>query len=98
MAQRYISSLYRRFEREKQRKYKQCIREVEMGSFTYLAFSICGGMGHASTVFYKRLAFLVSRVSCSSMISWLRCRICYSLLHFTIMCLRGARSHQSAFF
>ena len=55
-----VSSLYRRFEREKQRKYEQRIREVEMGSFTPLVFSTFGGMSHASTVFYKRLAFLVS--------------------------------------
>jgi len=38
--------------------YEQCIREVEMGSFTPLVFSTFGGMGHASTVFYRRLAFL----------------------------------------
>ena len=55
-----ISSLYRRFDWEKKRKYELRIREVEMGSFTPLVFSTFGGMGHASTVFYERLAFLVS--------------------------------------
>jgi len=92
-----ISSLYRRFEREKQRKYEQRIREVEMGSFTPLVFSTFGGMGHASAVFYKRLAFLVSLkrgVPYNSVMSWLRCRISFSLLRSAIMCLRGARSHQ----
>ena len=52
-------------------------------------------MGHASTVFYKRLAFLVSLkrgVSYSSVMSWFSCRISYS---FAIMHLRGTRSHQS---
>ena len=29
-----VASLYRRFEKEKRRKYEQRIREVEMGSFT----------------------------------------------------------------
>ena len=68
-----------------------------MGSFTPLVFSTFGGMGHASTVFYKRLAFLVSLkrgVPYSSVMSWLRCRISFSLLRSVIMCLRGARSHQ----
>ena len=31
----------------------------------------------------------------SSVMSWLCCRISYSLLRSTVMCLRGARSHQS---
>jgi len=33
-----VSSLYRRFEREKQRRYEQLIREVEISSFTPLRF------------------------------------------------------------
>ena len=57
---RFQSSLYRRFEQEKQRKYEQRIREIEMGSFTPLVFSTCGGMGRAANVFFKRLASLVS--------------------------------------
>jgi len=46
--------------RSRESMQEQRIREVEMGSFTPLVFSTFGGMGHASTVFYKRLAFLVS--------------------------------------
>ena len=68
-----------------------------MGSFTPLVFSTFGGMSHASTAFYKQLAFLVSHkrgVSYSSVMSWLRCRISYLLLCSAIVCLRGARSHQ----
>ena len=38
----------------------QRIREIEMGSFTPLVFSTFGGMGNATAVFYRRLAFLVS--------------------------------------
>ena len=68
-----------------------------MGSFTPLVFSTFGGMGHAAAVFYKRLGFLFSLwkgLSYSSVMSWLRCRISFSLLRSAIMCLRGARSHQ----
>ena len=54
-------------------------------------------MGHAAAVFYRRLAFLFSlqkELSYSYVMSWLHCGINYSLLCYTVMCLRGARSHQ----
>ena len=35
-----VSSLYRQFECDKQRMYGQRVRDVEMGSFTPLVFSI----------------------------------------------------------
>ena len=44
-----VSSLYRRFEREKQRMYEQRVRDVEMSSFTPLVFSTFGGIGVAAT-------------------------------------------------
>ena len=44
-----VSSLYQCFECEKQQKYEQYIREIEMGSFTPVVFStLRGGMGHAA--------------------------------------------------
>ena len=48
-----LSSLYRRFEQDKRRKYKQRIREVEMASFTPLVFSTFGGVSGATNVFIK---------------------------------------------
>jgi len=36
------SSLYRKFEHDKQRMYEQCIGDVEMGSFTPLVISTFG--------------------------------------------------------
>ena len=55
-----ISSLYRKFEKDKRRKYEQRIREVEMASFTPLVFSTSGGMSGCTNIFYKRLAYLFS--------------------------------------
>ena len=48
------SSLYKRFEcnMNKQRKYEQRVRDVEMGSFTPLVFSTFGGM--ATTAYCTR--------------------------------------------
>ena len=92
-----VASLYRRFEKEKRRKYEQRIREVEMGSFTPLVFSTFGGISGCTSIFYKRLAYLLSlkrEVPYSSAMSWLRCRISFSLLRSAIECLRGAPPPQ----
>ena len=48
-----VSSLYRRFERAKQRMYEQRVREVEMSSFTPLVFSTFGSMGGAATIAFR---------------------------------------------
>ena len=50
-----LSLLYRRFEREKQRKYEQRIREVEMGCFTPLVFSTFEGMSTICNIFSRDL-------------------------------------------
>ena len=55
-----ISSCYRKHENEIKRGYEQRVREIEHSSFTPLVFSLTGGMGKASTVFYKRLASLIA--------------------------------------
>ena len=92
-----LSSLYRRFEQDKRRKYEQRIREVEMASFTPLVFSTFGGVSGATNVFYKRLGYLLStkkNIDYSSVMSWLRCHLSFSLLRSAIDCLRGARSHR----
>ena len=86
-----VSSLYRRFEKEKRRKYEQRIREVEMGSFVPLVFSTFGGMRGCTNVVYKRLAYLLSLkrgVPYSSVMAWLRCHLSFSLLRSAIACLR----------
>ena len=55
-----VASLYKVYEREKQRRYEQRVREVEMGSFTPLVFSSFGGMGSAATTVFKQVASLLS--------------------------------------
>ena len=82
-------------EAEKKRAYEQRIREVEHSTFTPLVFSATGGMAKQSTTFYKRLASLLAVKwdhSYSSTLSWLRCRISFSLLRSAIQSIRGARS------
>ena len=86
---------YRKHELEKKRHYEQRVREVEQASFAPLVLSATGGMANEATVFYKRLA---SRLATkwdqhyNTTMSWLRCRLTFSLLRSAIQCIRGARS------
>jgi hypothetical protein len=87
-------SCYVHHEKMKRRQYEQRINEVEMGSFTPVIFSATGGMGKAATIFYQRLAHMVSErrnESYSSTISWMRCTLNFSLIRSAVMCLRGSR-------
>jgi hypothetical protein len=89
------SACYRRHEKEKQRAYEQRIREIEHASFTPIVLSTTGGMGPIATTFYKRLADRLAskwNSSYSQTIGWLRCRLSFSLLRSSILCIRGARS------
>ena len=90
-----LSSTYRRHENEKKRAYCQRINEVELSSFTPLVFSLTGGMAREATVFYKRLASMLSEKwdqHYSTTLGWLRVTLGFSLLKSSIQCIRGARS------
>ena len=84
-----VSSLYRRFERAKQRIYEQRVREVEMSSSP-----LEGWVG--------QLLLLSSLMAShrdqpfSTVMAWFRCSISFSLLRSAITCLRGARSHRGS--
>ena len=88
-----VSSLYRRFEKDKRRRYEQRIREVEMASFTPLVFSTSGGMSGCTNVFYKRLTYLLSlkkKLEYGNVMAWLRCRLSFSLLRSAICLFTGS--------
>ena len=93
-----LASSYRHHESLKKRLYEQRAREVEHSSFTPLVFSLTGCLGPAATAFYKSLSSQLSdkwKQPYSSTIGWLCCRISFSLLRSSIMCLRGARSSHT---
>lgn len=90
-----LTSCYRKHETLKKRAYEQRVREIEHASFTPLVLSATGGMSNEATAFYKRLASCLAMKwdhSYSSTMSWLRCRLTFSLLRSAIQCIRGARS------
>ena len=78
------AACYRRHKLEKRRMYEKRICEVEHGSFT-----------PSATVVFKQLASLLSMKvdhPYSRTLTFLRCKVTFSLLDSVIMCLRGARS------
>ena len=95
-----LQSCYRKHEMTKKRAYELRIREVEHSSFTPLVFSASGGMGHEASVFYKRLASLLSdkwNDPYATVLGWIRCRLSFCLLRSAIQCIRGARSSQGRY-
>ena len=90
-----LASAYHMHEKEKRRSYSQRITQVERGSFSPLVFSLTGGTAKEATVFYKRLATLLSEKwdqPYSVTLNWLRVSLGFSLLKSSIRCIRGARS------
>ena len=92
--------VYRRHEQQKRSAYEERIRHVDRGSFTPLVFSSSGGSSPACTTALKRLASLLAEkrdTTYTEAISWLRCRLSFSLLRSSILCLRGSRpvKHRS---
>ena len=90
-----LPACYRKQESLKKCAYEQRIREVEHSSFTPLVLSATSGMANEATTFYKRLASCLALkwdYTYSSTMSWLCCRLTFSLLRSAIQCIRGAQS------
>ena len=90
-----IKDTYRKHENEKKKFYEKKIIEKEHASFTPLVFSVTGGMAGQCTLFYQRLASLISvkrSQPYSQTLNWIRCCTSFILLRSTIQCIRGARS------
>ena len=90
-----IAASYRRHENEKRREYEKRVVEVEHGSFTPIVMSSTGGWGPSAMIMYKRLASLIATKHAapySATMRMIRCKIAFSLIDSTVMCLRGARS------
>ena len=91
---------YRRHKLEKRLHYEDRVLQVEHDSFTPLVFSTAGGFGSSATVVFKRLASLLATKHDTyyrKVMSWIRCKISFALIHSATMCLRGSRSHHTSF-
>ena len=90
-----LEAAHRRNEQEKSRAYEERILHVDHGSFTPLVFTTSGGMAPRARVFYGRLAEVLAdrrQQPRSNVVSWMRCRLSFSLLRSALVCLRGSRS------
>ena len=89
-----LRACYHRHEQEKRRRYDRKIGEVERSSFLPVVFSATGGCGKGATALLKRIAHLQasrSKEPYSVLMALLRCRLGFSLLRASVMCLRGAQ-------
>ena len=94
-----LPALYKQHETRKRTEYGRRVREIEGGSFTPLVFTTGGGMAGEATIFYKRLASLLSEKRdepYSVTMGWLRCVISISLLRSSIRCIRGTRKRLNS--
>ena len=81
-----LASSYRKHELQKKRQYEQQVRLNTPPSLL---------LANEATGFYKRLACCLATKwdqSYSSTLSWLHCRLTFSLLWCAIQCIRGAHS------
>jgi len=90
-----VERCYEINEREKKRQYNDRIMEVDHGSFTPIVISANGGMGREATKFYTRLSQMIAdkrKQNYSLIKSWIRRKICFSLIKSIILCIRGSRN------
>ena len=99
-AKKSLTSLMKQNEKEKKRKYGARIREIEKGSFTPLVFTVTGGCGKECDTVMKKLATMIAdktHNTHSSVMSWMRTQISFTLLRSCITCLRGWRRAKQRF-
>ena len=90
-----LAAAHKTNENEKKRAYQERIRHVEHGSFTPLVFSCFGGMSIECLRFYNHLSDKLSEkrdISGSLARSWVRTKLCFSLLRTANLCIRGSKT------
>ena len=98
-SQKPLSTVCREHERKKKAEVGRQVLDIEHGCFTPLVFTTSSGMAPESTVTMKRLASLVAekkKETYRQVMGWIRCRISFSLLRSSLLCLRGSRTKPSS--
>ena len=93
----YYSAAHKSNENEKKRKYRQRIQEVEHGSFTPLVFTSFGGMSVECLKFFNHISDKISdkrNIAVSLARSWVRIKLCFSLLRTANLCIRGSKTSR----
>jgi len=95
-----LLSAHTKHENNKMREYGERVREVEQGTFTPLVFTTSGGMSPRATIFYSSLAQQLAekrQQQKSAVVAWMRCRLAFSLLRSSLLCLRGTRNKPAMY-
>ena len=90
-----LSAAHKSNENEKKRKYRQRIQNVEHGSFTPLVFTSFGGMSIECLKFFNHISDKISdkrNIAGSLARTWVRTKLCFSLLRTANLCIRGSKS------
>jgi len=97
-AHKSIPSLLLGAEKSKSREYRERILNVEHGDFNPLVFTTAGAMAPQSQIVLRRLAEKISEKQSlprSVVTGWLRCRLSFSLLRTTLLCVRATRKSKT---
>ena len=92
-----LSSAHKSNENEKKRKYRERIQNVEHGSFTPLVFTSFGGMSVECLKFFNHVSDKISEkrnIAGSLTRSWVRTKLCFSLLRTANLCIRDSKSSR----
>ena len=90
-----LKAAHKSAENKKKRKYRERIEQVEHGTFTPLVFSCFGGMSVECFKFYNHISDKLSEkrnISVSLARSWVRTKLCFSLLRTANLCIRGSKT------
>ena len=94
-----LSKSYEINEKEKKKYYNERIMQIEHGSFTPLVMSATGGMSRECRKFYVCLSEMISEkrdVNYSTIVTWIRRKMTFSLIKSIDLCTRGSRSTFSS--
>ena len=92
-----LSKSYEINKKEKKKYYNERIMQIEHGSFTPLVISATGAMSRECRNFYVRLSKMISEKRDDSTIAtWIRRKITFSLIKSIGLCTRGSRSTLSS--
>ena len=90
-----LSKLYDIYEKEKKKYYNERIIQIEQGSFIPLVMLATDGMSTECRKFFVRLSEMVSEkhgVNYSTIATWIRRKITFSLIKSIGLCTRRSRS------
>ena len=92
-----LSAAHKSNENIKKRAYRERIQQVKHGSFTPLVFSCFCGMSVECLKFFNHISDKISEkrnISGSLARSWIRTKLCFSLLRTANICIRGSKSRK----